>query len=129
MYDLTSSSEVFDDSGCMNGIKVIVGNNVTKISAYLFFISRESYAKTTNIASVEFAGESVCKKIGKYAFAFCTRLERVVIPDSVITIGEETFYGITNLTIYCKAESKPSGWHSNWNYSDCPVVWGYKGNN
>jgi len=28
------------------------------------------------------------------------------------------------LTIYCEATSKPSGWDRDWNYSECPVVWG-----
>ena len=31
------------------------------------------------------------------------------------------------MTIGCKAESLPSEWHSNWNSSNCPVVWGYSG--
>jgi hypothetical protein len=36
------------------------------------------------------------------------------------------------VTIYCKAESQPSEWASNWNQlygfgEHCPVVWGYNG--
>ena len=64
--------------------------------------------------------------IGDNAFYNYDRLTSVVIPDSVISIGEDAFSGCDSLTIYCEAESKPNGWSSDWNYSNCPVVWGYK---
>jgi hypothetical protein len=53
-------------------------------------------------------------------------LTSVVIGDSVTSIGEYAFYQCYKLTIYCKAESQPSGWHAKWNYSNRPVVWVYK---
>ena len=65
--------------------------------------------------------------IGYYAFWGCTSLTSVTIPDSVTSIGDWAFYGCTSLTIYCEAASQPSGWISSWNYSNRPVVWGYKG--
>ena len=65
-------------------------------------------------------------KIGNGAFWGCRDLASVVIPDSVTTIGEYAFCGCHNLTIYCETKSKPSGWDSDWNYSNRPVVWGYK---
>ena len=64
--------------------------------------------------------------IGNYAFYYCDSLTSVVIPDSVTTIGNYAFYYCDALTIYAEAISKPSGWDSKWNYSDCPVVWGIK---
>lgn len=67
-----------------------------------------------------------CTIIGNSAFSGCTSLTSVVIPNSVTSIEYDAFYGCTSLTIYCEAESKPSGWSSSWNYSNCPVVWGYK---
>ena len=68
---------------------------------------------------------SICSE----SFCGCISLMSVFIPDSVAMIGCDVFYGCRNLTIYCEAESKPSGWNSNWNYSNCPVVWGYKQEN
>ena len=101
------------------------------------------------IISVEFEEGSVCESIGSYAFsdciiltsvtipnsvtsignsafAWCYSLESVTIPNSVISIGDYAFEGCTSLTIYCEAASKPTGWDSDWNYYNCPVVWDYK---
>lgn len=65
--------------------------------------------------------------IGDKAFYNCSSLTEVVIPDSVTTIGDKAFFQCHNLTIYCETKSKPSGWDSDWNYSNRPVVWGYTG--
>ena len=65
--------------------------------------------------------------IGSWAFSSCTSLTSITIPDSVTSIGKVEFEDCESLTIYCEATSKPSGWDSNWNYSNCPVVWGYTG--
>ena len=65
--------------------------------------------------------------IGDWAFSECTSLASVVIPGSVTSIGKYIFHECTSLTIYCEAESQPSGWHSGWNPLNRPVVWGSKG--
>ena len=65
--------------------------------------------------------------IGEYAFSWCERLTSIVIPDSVTTIDQEAFNGCRRLSIYCEAESQPSGWHSDWNPFLCSVEWGYVG--
>ena len=66
--------------------------------------------------------------ISDSAFYGCSSLTRIVIPDSVTSIGYAAFDDCTSLTIYCEAESKPSGWDSYWNSSKRPVVWGYNPN-
>jgi len=43
----------------------------------------------------------------------------------VTSIGKWAFAYCNSLTIYCEAESQPEGWSEDWNYSNCPVEWGY----
>ncbi|MBE5744537.1 MAG: collagen-like protein [Clostridiales bacterium] len=66
--------------------------------------------------------------IGNGAFMSCGCLTEIVIPDSVTSISNYVFWGC-DLTIYCEAASRPSGWDSNWDYGcySVNVVWGYKG--
>ena len=94
-------------------------------------------AKVTAIADSAFKGCSSLKgivipngvtTIGVEAFKGCTSLTSIVIPESVTSIGAYTFLNDSSLTIYCQAQSKPSGWNKKWNYSNCPVVWGYSEN-
>jgi hypothetical protein len=63
------------------------------------------------------------KSIGGYAFRDCFSLESIKIPSGVSSIGEFAFAYCDTLTIYSEASSKPSGWNSNWNYSNKPVYW------
>ena len=67
------------------------------------------------------------KAIGSYAFSYCDFLNSVFIPNTIITIEAYIFYECSDIIVYCEASSKPAGWHNNWNYTNCPVVWGYKG--
>jgi len=64
--------------------------------------------------------------IGSYAFIDCDSLTSVIIPDSVTSIGYCAFANCFSITIYCEVASEPSGWDSDWNSSNRPVVWGYK---
>ncbi|MDE5655266.1 MAG: leucine-rich repeat domain-containing protein [Clostridia bacterium] len=65
--------------------------------------------------------------IGDCAFENCSSMTKIVIPSSLTSIGSGAFSLCSSLTIYCEAESQPSGWNSYWNSSNIPVVWGYKG--
>ena len=60
------------------------------------------------------------------SFAGCTGLTSIVIPESVETVDNDAFDGCSALTIYCEAESKPSGWRVAWNPDNRPVFWGCK---
>ena len=65
--------------------------------------------------------------IGESAFAHNSYLSQIVIPSSVTSINQWAFADCANVTIYCEAISQPSGWNTNWNGWDYPVVWGYSG--
>lgn len=63
-------------------------------------------------------------EISALAFKNCKSLRHIFIPKSVKSISMEVFSGCNNLTVYCEAESKPSGWNDDWNPDNRPVVWG-----
>ena len=66
--------------------------------------------------------------INEGAFAECTSLTSIVIPNSVESVGNNAFEYCVSITIYCEALEQPSGWDSDWNIDNCPVVWDCKNN-
>jgi hypothetical protein len=74
--DFTSTSNVFYNAGKSGaGITVNVGANVTKLPAYMFYVSDSSYRP--KITSVNFAAGSALTSIGSYAFSGCTALTTI----------------------------------------------------
>jgi len=61
--------------------------------------------------------------LGYSAFNCCSMLTSITIGNAVASIGSSVFTSCDSLTIYAEAASKPSGWDSNWNPLDRPVVW------
>ncbi len=95
---------------------IVIPESVTTIGIYAF--------QRSGLTSLEIPASVTT--IGSYAFSWCSKLTSIIIPESVSTTSGYVFNSCTRLTIYCEAECQPSGWKSNWNYSDCPVVWDYK---
>ena len=108
--------KAFED--CTSLTSIEIPNSVTSIGGYAF-----SYCASLQSIVIPNSVTS----IGEFAFEGCDKLTSVVIPNSVTSIAYRAFGGCSSLTIYCEVESKPSGWNSSWNYSNRPVVWGYKG--
>lgn len=59
------------------------------------------------------------------AFINCINLVYVVIPKSVMKIGDNAFKGCSDLLIFCEAKSKPKNWSDLWNPDNRSVVWDY----
>lgn len=131
--------------GCCDSVtsiiipSVINGYPVTDICPFAFYSNNtltnvEISNGITNIGNSAF---KYCRKlvsvaisngvtsIGFEAFNSCDALTFITIPDSVAFIDALAFYVCYNLTIYCEAETQPSDWNSEWNASECIVVWGY----
>ena len=105
---------------CTSLESIEIPSSVTIINNYAFY-------NCNNLKSVTFGENSKLESIGSSAFYKCRLLESIEIPTSVTSIGSSAFYGCSKLTIYCEAERMPDGWDIEWNPSNRPVVWGYKG--
>ena len=95
MNDFSYQNDVFTYAG-MNGtgVRVVFGNEVTKVPAYLFYPSPYG---DENIKSVEFEGGSVCESIGAYAFYCCNSLKNAELAESILTIDTRAFSGCVSL--------------------------------
>ena len=145
-YENHVFSNVGDEA---SGVSVVIGAEVTVIPAHMFCPDVYGNSYSPKIQSLVFEEGSNCEIIETRAFAMinslksviipdsvtaieyiafgsCTGLSSIVIPKSVTSMSFQVFYGCSSLTIYCEAESKPSGWNSDWNTSSRPVVWDYK---
>ena len=88
--DLESYSEVFKDAGtAADGMKVVFGESVEKIPAYLF-------KDCTGLTNVDIPDNVTV--IGESAFDNCTGLKSVTIGSGVTTMGYSAFNGCTGLT-------------------------------
>ncbi len=94
---------------------------LTKIPAYAFShcLALKNIIIPSSVTTIE-----------GYAFE-STVLEGIFIPATVTTIEENAFLDVLDLTIYCEAAEKPSGWSDKWNYASEEAIleafWGQSG--
>lgn len=93
LADMNGSFGAFNNAGKnSDGINLTIGANVTYIPAAIFTRDSSDYL-SANIKTVTFAGNSQCEYLGYSAFANCTNLESINLPDSLLGIGEDVFRG------------------------------------
>ncbi|MBO5090868.1 MAG: leucine-rich repeat protein [Clostridia bacterium] len=105
-------------NGCSAIVSITVPDSVISIGNSAFY-------ECSNLSNVELSKNLI--KIGGSAFYSCFYLKNVIIPKSVEAVGYNAFF-VGSGPIYCEAESKPSGWNSNWYLGNPSIVWGYKTN-
>ena len=126
-------------AGCGDYIVTnIDGTGLQKIGNYAFYntklynltipstvtnIGKGAFKNSNLPAGFTFKDGTPLQSIGEEGFAN-NGIEQLVLPASLTAIGRNAFSGNSNLTIYTGRGSKPSGWHSAWNSSNRPVVWG-----
>jgi len=101
-------------AGCDQLTKINLPNSITSIG-------NDAFSFCESLVSIKIPNKVT--KIGDGAFEYCFELVSIVIPNSVTTIGDSAFNLCGDLTIYCEATSKPSGWNTNWNKYGCSVYW------
>ncbi len=71
------------------------------------------------LSTLRFAPGSRLKTIGKYAFASCSSITSLTIPDGARNIGNNAFYGLTNLKyLTMSGEVDGSAWFNIYLYGD-----------
>lgn len=88
-----------------------------------------AFAWCSNLKSVTIPNSVTTIKY--YAFFRCTNLETIIIPESITQMGHHIFESCESLqTIYCRSNYQPAEWDEYWksNYGcSASVVWGYTG--
>ncbi len=102
------------------GLKVVRGGDGVKK------IGKNAFRDCTELTQINLS--STIETIAEEAFSGCTKLTQVTLPLSLTTVEKKAFSGCMSLTINCKQEQKPSGWHQDWTDGKATVVWGYNGN-
>ena len=117
---MTSGNKIDNNTfyGCSGLTSITIPNSVTSIGDAAFY-------GCSGLTSITIPNSVM--RIGSVAFSECSGLKSITIPNSVTSIGVRAFINCNKLTINCEAASKPTGWEYDWNYSNRPVNWGYKG--
>ena len=138
-----TSIEMGAFDNCVNLGSILIPKSIKIINSYAFYgctnLKEVKFEENSMLTSIVDSAFDSCislaeihlpksvQKIYDSAFYGCESLFKVVIPSSVTLIEDDAFKNCSNLTIYCEAQSLPSGWETNWNPDNREVIWGYTG--
>lgn len=107
---------------------IVISGNIEKIGD-------NAFSHCSLLRNVDFGQHSRLKSIGEDAFSHCSSLDKMVLPESIVSVGENAFGCCNRLSmLYCEATEKSVVCGYNWNHNDyhgkkrCPVVWNCKHN-
>ncbi|MBN2504727.1 MAG: leucine-rich repeat protein [Bacilli bacterium] len=122
---------------CSSLTKVTFGDGITslKLSTFRYcssietvilppaleLIEDEVFSSNTHLTSITLP--QTLTSIGRRAFSTCESLKVIYLGEGIETLGEDVFYDCDELIIYTSMPSAPLGWSSNWNPSNCLVLW------
>lgn len=96
MSDLEYGSGVFTHAGENgDGIKVVIGNKVTRVPKHLFSGGYPGVGYSPKVVSVEFEGGSICTEIGDQAFYYCESMT-FIAPPTLTSIGAYALFTVGN---------------------------------
>ena len=96
-------------------IELVVGAEVERIPANMFFPLVTDPSRTTLLGKVTFAENCNLKEIGPYAF-YKTKLAELNLPNSLEKIGDDAFYGSNLQSVTFNDALTTLG---NWAFADC----------
>lgn len=97
--------------------------SLQKLPASIISIGDNAFYESSFYTNFRFSPNNLLTSIGANAF-YNTNITNLAISSRVTYVGSKAFNGIADLTLYVEHSSKPSGWASDWNYSNRPVIWG-----
>lgn len=94
----TTTSSPFEGCSSVNGTIVTIGNNVTSIPSYLFYIHNAPTGGQRLISKLVWEEGSVCSEIGSGSFRNSMLSGVLKLPDTIRKIGASAFDGNKEIT-------------------------------
>ena len=110
-----------------NDIIVNIGENVSKITPYLFCsYSGDSSNGSINVTAVNFSSNSKCKSINQKSFFGCKNLTQIILPSSVTSIHTDSFGQCTSLTDIYVPWAEGAVKNAPWGATNATIHYNYK---
>lgn len=119
---LSNNLEILKENlfrNCQNLEKINFGTKTKSIE-------KSAFQNCQSILNIELP--SSVKSIGENAFSYASGLNSITLGTQIESMGKNVFASCYGLTIYCESKEESSSWNSEWNSSNCPVVYDSKNN-